>query len=140
MAELKTQRHDGDVEAFMSSIADEARQADARAVCAMMQRATGQEPTMWGASIVGFGTYAYRYASGRTGEWMAVGFSPRKANTTVYINEGFGRYADLLARLGPHSTGASCLYLKRLSDVDVDVLEDLVAQSYREILANPPSA
>ena len=96
-----------------------------------MAEETGEPPRMWGASIVGFGSYHYAYASGREGDWMALGFSPRKANLTLYLMDGFGGYGELLDRLGKHSTGKSCLYIKRLSDVDVDVLREMVRRSYR---------
>lgn len=121
---------DGDVDAFLASVSDERRRADARTLVSLMAEVTGEEPRMWSGSIVGFGSYHYVYESGREGDWAAVGFSPRKASTTVYLMEGFDGYADLLARLGPHSTGKSCLYLKRLDDVDLDVLREMVRRSY----------
>ena len=131
MAELKTRPTDGDVGTFLDSVADERRRADAKVVCRLLQEVSGQEPVLWGTSIVGFGSVHLRYASGRELDWPVVAFSPRKAATTVYLMEGFEERADLLARLGPHSTGKSCLYLKRLSDVDLDVLRELVAESVR---------
>ena len=131
MAELKTRPTDADVGAFLDSVADERRRADAKVVCRLLQEVSGQEPVLWGTSIVGFGSVRLRYASGRELDWPVIGFSPRKAATTVYLMEGFEERADLLARLGPHSTGKSCLYLKRLSDVDLDVLRELVAESVR---------
>jgi hypothetical protein len=130
VAELKTQRNDGDVDAFLAGITDERRRRDAQAVCALMREVTGVEPTMWGTSIVGFGDYHYAYASGRSGEWFAVGFSPRKQNLTLYLTGGFDGYTELLGRLGKHSTGKSCLYVKKLADVDADVLRELVTRSY----------
>ncbi len=135
MAELKTTANDGDVEAFLASIADPARQADARAVCERMARATGEQPVMWGASIIGFGQRHLVYDSGRELDWMVVGFSPRKAATTLYLAGDLDDYADELGRLGKHTTGKSCLYVKKLSDVDEAVLDELVARSYREALA-----
>jgi hypothetical protein len=129
VAGLKTRPTDGDVGAFLDSVTDEQRRADAKVVCRLLQEVSGQEPVLWGTSIVGFGSVHLRYASGRELDWPVVGFSPRKAATTVYLNEGFEEHAGLLARLGPHSTGKSCLYLKRLSDVDLDVLRELVAES-----------
>ena len=131
MAELKTRPTDGDVGVFLDSVADERRRADAKVVCRLLQEVSGQEPVLWGTSIVGFGSVHLRYASGRELDWPVVAFSPRKAATTVYLMEGFEERADLLARLGPHSVGKSCLYLKRLSDVDLDVLRELVAESVR---------
>ncbi|HEX6307702.1 MAG TPA: DUF1801 domain-containing protein [Longimicrobiales bacterium] len=133
MAELKTQANDASVDAFLSGIEDSARRADCARVLELMKDVTGAEPLMWGASIVGFGRYRYRYASGREGEWFITGFSPRKNSLTLYIMAGFDRYDDLLARLGRYSTGKSCLYVKRLSDVDADVLRELVAASAQHV-------
>jgi hypothetical protein len=133
MAEPKTTRNPASVAAFLDAVADPRRQADARAACALMAEATGAEPTMWGTSIIGFGAYHYRYATGREGDWPAVGLSPRKQALTLYLSAGFDGYADLLARLGPHSIGKSCLYVKRLADVDTDVLRDLVAGGFRAL-------
>lgn len=135
MAELTTTANDGDVEAFLASITDAARRADARAVCERMSRVTGQPPVMWGASIVGFGQRHLVYDSGRELDWMVVGFSPRKAATTLYLAGDLGDYADELGRLGKHTTGKGCLYIKKLVDVDESVLDELVARSYREALA-----
>jgi hypothetical protein len=134
MAELKTAANDGDVEAFLDGIGDPVRQADARAVCALMSRVTGQPPTMWGESIVGFGHRHLVYDSGRELDWMVVGFSPRKAATTLYLAGSLEDYADELGRLGTHSTGKGCLYVKKLADVDTAVLDELVGRSYREAL------
>jgi hypothetical protein len=131
MAELKTSRNEASAAEFLAAVADPRRRADAQAVCALMTEVTGEQPTMWGGSIVGFGAYHYRYASGREGDWPAVGFSPRKQALTIYLSEGFEAYDDLLARLGPHSTGKSCLYIKRLSDVDEEALRSLVEGGYR---------
>jgi hypothetical protein len=129
LAELKTTVNDGDVNTFLESVADEQRRGDAKAVCRLMEEVTQQSPKMWGTSIVGFGSYHYKYASGREGDYLAVGFSPRKQNMTLYLMDGIDRYEELLAKLGKHSTGKSCLYIKRLADVDVDVLRDLVKAS-----------
>jgi hypothetical protein len=131
MAELKTKLTDESVAAFLGKVEDPARRADCEAVLAMMQQATGCEPRMWGASIVGFGKYKYTYATGRSGEWMVTGFSPRKHDLTLYIMPGFTRYDALMARLGKHKTGKSCLYLKRLADVDTAVLQELIAASVK---------
>jgi hypothetical protein len=133
MAELKTRRNDESVAAFLATVADPRRRADAEAACALMAEATGAEPAMWGSAIVGFGVYHYRYASGREGDWPAVGLSPRKQALTLYVSAGFDGYRDLLDRLGPHTTGKSCLYLKRLADVDQDVLKALVAAGFRHL-------
>jgi hypothetical protein len=131
MAELKTQRNDGDVAAFVAGIADERRREDAATLVGLMGRVTGRAPEMWGTAIVGFGERSYRYASGRSGTWFTIGFSPRKANTTVYTYGGFDEpeTAALLERLGPHSTGKGCLYVKRLADVDAGVLESLLRRA-----------
>lgn len=129
MAELKTQPSDASVEEFLNGIADEQKRADCFTLLGLMRKATGAEPKMWGDSIVGFGTYRYKYASGREGDWMQIGFSPRKQNLTLYIMSGFSRYDDLMKSLGKHSTGKSCLYIKRLEDVDMPTLETLVQES-----------
>jgi hypothetical protein len=94
-----------------------------------MRTATKEEPVMWGTSIIGFGAYRYKYATGREGDWPIVGLSPRKANLTVYIMPGFSEYEDLLAKLGPHTTGSSCLYIKRLSDIHVPTLKTMITRS-----------
>jgi Domain of unknown function (DU1801) len=120
---------DADVDGFLKSAP---RADDATALCKLMTKATGAQPTMWGSSIVGFGLYHYAYASGHTGDWLAVGFSPRKANLTVYVG-GLDGYADLLAALGPHTTGKSCLYLKHLSDVDTSILAKLVQARFKAL-------
>ncbi|HSM45105.1 MAG TPA: DUF1801 domain-containing protein, partial [Acidimicrobiia bacterium] len=129
MAELKTKKHDGDVDAFLAGIEDEAKREDARALRRIMAEVTGDEGAMWGDSIVGFGSYHYRYASGREGDWFEVGFSPRKRSLTLYLMSGFEDREGLLSRLGKHSTGKACLYVNRLSDVDRDVLRRLVQSS-----------
>src|SRR5690606_13341003 len=112
------------------------RREDARTLRVLLERATGQPARMWGTSIVGFGRYHYRYASGREGDAPAAGFSPRKANLTVYFVLGFDRFAEDLARLGPHTTSVSCLYLKSLDGVDLALLEDMVARSYRDVVSH----
>ena len=129
VAELKTKPSGASVEAFLEGVGDEARREDCRTLLALMRRVTGAEPEMWGPSIVGFGSYHYRYASGREGDWFLTGFSPRKRDLTLYVMAGFEGYEDLLARLGPHKTGKSCLYVKRLADLDLEVLEALIAAS-----------
>jgi hypothetical protein len=133
VAEPKTTRTDASVPAFLDAVADPRRREDAMELCELMTGATGETPAMWGTTIVGFGSYTYRYGTGREGVWPAVGFSPRKQALTVYISEGFDGYAELLGRLGPHSTGKSCLYVKRLSDVDTDVLRQLVHDSHTHL-------
>jgi hypothetical protein len=133
VAEPKTKKNQASVAEFLAGVADPKRRADAEAATALMAEVTGAEPTMWGGSIVGFGSYHYRYASGREGDWPAVGLSPRKQALTIYLSAGFDGYDDLLARLGPHSTGKSCLYVKRLSDVDDEVLRELVRAGFRQL-------
>jgi hypothetical protein len=129
MAELKTKRNSGNVEAFLSGVADEKKRQDSFAILELMKKVTGKEPEMWGESIVGFGKYHYKYASGREGDWFLTGFSPRAQNLALYIMAGFDQYEALLGRLGKHSTGKSCLYIKKIEDIDADVLEELVKRS-----------
>jgi hypothetical protein len=104
----------------------------------LMKEVTGEEPVMWGPSIVGYGSYRYEYKSGRTGEWMLVGFAPRKQNLTLYIMPGFEHYESLLSKLGKYSTGKSCLYIKKIEDVDEDVLRELVRQSVEHMKRSNP--
>ena len=136
MAELKTKATGDDVEAFVASVADDERRADAQVVCDLIAKVAKAPPVMWGSAIVGFGHRTLRYPDGREMDWMAVGFSPRKANTTLYLAGGLDEYADLLANLGKHATGKGCLYIKRLSDIDTAVLRSIVARS----VANARSA
>ena len=119
------------VGAFVDAIADERRKTDARLLVALMREVTGEEPAMWPASIVGFGVRHYRYDSGREGDTVAVGFAPRKAQTVVYLTGYLDEYADLLDKLGPHTRGKGCLYLKRVDQADPAVLRDIVARSYQ---------
>lgn len=136
MAELKTKRTDASVAAFLDGVADASRRADCLSVLAIMKRVTRAEPKMWGSSIVGFGSYHYEYASGREGDWPLTGFSPRKQDLTLYVMSGFDDYGNLLARLGRFRTGKSCLYIKRLSGVDVKVLEKLISASVKWMKQN----
>jgi len=130
---LKTQPHAGSVNAFLDAIEDDRRRADCKALVKLMRRATSAAPKLWGPTIVGFGSYHYRYASGREGDWFLAGFSPRKRDLTVYVMAGFSGYAPLMKRLGPHKTGKACLYLKGLDEVDVGVLEELVTRSVAHV-------
>lgn len=130
MAELKTRPHAGDPQTFLELVPDPERRADSLAMLELMAEITGQEPQLWGPSIVGFGTYRYHYASGREGDWFPVGFSPRKRELTLYLLQGFPERAGLLARLGPHREGKSCVYIRRLADVDPAVLRALIAGAY----------
>jgi hypothetical protein len=129
MAELKTKPTDEGVEAFLNSVENEQKRLDSLTIMQLMKRASGEEPQMWGSSIVGFGRYHYRYKSGREGKWFLTGFSPRKQNLTLYIMSGFEQYEGLLDKLGKHKTGVGCLYIKKLEDVDITILEELVQRS-----------
>ncbi len=129
MAELKTKQNDGDVIAFISSVQDEQKRRDSLKILDLMKEVTQEEPKMWGDSIIGFGNYHYKYASGREGDWLLTGFSPRKQNLSLYIMSGFDSYPDLLHKLGKYKTGAACLYIKRIADIDLDVLKELVRRS-----------
>ena len=129
MAKLKTQKNDASVEDFLNGVSHERKREDSFAILELMRDVTGEEPAMWGTSIVGFGSYRYKYASGREGEWFLTGFSPRKRNLTLYIMAGFENYDSLLADLGKHKTGKSCLYINKLEDVDIPTLRKLIRQS-----------
>lgn len=129
MAELKTKQNDASVMDFLQSVENEQRRSDSLRLLRIMQEVTGEEPKMWGPSIVGFGSYHYRYESGREADWMLTGFSPRKQALTAYIMAGFDRYDELMAKLGTYTTGKSCLYLKKLDDVDESVLRELIDAS-----------
>lgn len=129
MAELKTKPTEKEVEEFLRGIADERRRADCLSLSEMMKRVTGEPPKMWGPGMVGFGSYHYRYQSGREGDWFLAGFAPRKANLVVYVMAGFDGHEEIMARLGKYKTGKSCLYVNRLADVDMAVLEELVSAS-----------
>ena len=135
MAELKTNPNDQSVEGFLNKVPDEKKRQDSFAILELMKQVTGNEPIMWGDSIVGFGTYKYKYASGRKGEWPITGFSPRKQNLTLYIMSGFDEYDNLLNKLGKHSTGKSCLYIKKMEDIDQDVLRELISKSVEHMAA-----
>ena len=138
MAQLKTSANGDDVEAFLDSIADEGRQSDAREVRALMSAAAKAPAVMWGSAIVGFGSRRLRYDDAREIDWMVIGFSPRKASTTLYLSGGVDHYADLFARLGKHTTGKGCLYLKRVSDIDISVLEDMAQAAWTaKAVSNP---
>ena len=132
-SQLKTQRTRASVKAFLDGVADEQKRKDAHAISVLMQDITGEKPEMWGTSMVGFGSYHYKYASGQEGDWPIVGFSPRKDSLTLYIMPGFKDYTELLEKLGKHKTGMSCLYIKSLDDVHVPTLKTLVRQSVRQM-------
>ena len=129
MVELKTKKNKASVSDFLYSVEHEKRRRDSFAVLEMMREITGEEPAMWGSSIVGYGSYHYKYASGREGDWFLVGFAPRKQSLTLYIMSGFEQYDVLLADLGKFKTGKSCLYINKLEDVSEPVLRELVQRS-----------
>lgn len=131
----KTIATSGSVDAFLAGL-DPVRRDECTQLVAMMRKATGEAPKMWGASMVGFGTWHYTYDSGREGDMFLVGFSPRKTALTLYIVRGYENHGDLLAKLGKFTTGKSCLYLKHLDDVDRGVLAQLVARGVAEVVAN----
>ena len=125
----KTRQNNSSVDAFVGAVDHQRRREDAQTVKAMMERVTAWEPRMWGASIVGFGEYHYKYESGREGDFLITGFSPRKKALTIYIMPGFRRYDALMGKLGKFKTGKSCLYINKLDDVDLSVLEELIRLS-----------
>lgn len=136
MAELKTTRNDASVTAFLDSVENDTRRADGYTVLAMMKEVTGEEPTMWGDSIVGFGQYSYASErSAQKGDWFLTGFSPRKANMTLYLMSGFDELEPLLQKLGKYKLGKGCLYVNKLADVDQNVLRQLVVESYDQMKA-----
>ena len=136
MAENKTKPTKQSVTAFVNGIDDAQKRADIKKVAAMMRRVTGARAAMWGSSIVGYGQYHYKYASGREGDYMLTGYSPRKQALTVYIIAGFGKFEPLMKKLGKYKTGKSCLYIKRLADVDEKILERLIDGSVKFMRKN----
>lgn len=135
---LKTQKNKKSVSAFLGAIADPQKRKDAKAICKLIGAVTGEKPRMWGSSIVGFGEYHYKYATGREGDWMITGFSPRKQNLTIYIMPGYADYSSLLKTLGPHKLGKSCLYIKRLDDIHIPTLKKLIQRGYRDMKKKYP--
>ena len=133
MADLKTRPTNQSVKSFIDAIPDVQTRKDCRALQKIMKDATGARPRMWGPSIVGYGTYHYKYASGREGDSFLAGFSPRKQNLTLYIMSGFSTFDSTLRKLGKHSTGKSCLYVKRLDDIDLGILTELVEASVQHV-------
>lgn len=128
MADNKTTANDQNVESFLNGVEDEQKRKDSFTILELMKQVSGSEPTMWGSSIVGFGNYRYKGKSGREGDWFITGFSPRKANLTIYGISGLEERDDLLKQLGKHTTGKGCLYIKRLSDVDLPTLKKLIEE------------
>ena len=133
MAELKTKVNDASVTAFLDAVEDESKRDDCYEILKMMQDATGEQPKMWGTSIIGFGTYHYKYASGQEGDWMRIGFSPRKQNIALYFMAGVEKHPDLLEKIGKYKTGKSCFYIKKLDDVDGKVLKEMMKANLAEL-------
>jgi hypothetical protein len=129
MAELKTKKNDASVMDFLNSVENDKRRSDALKVNELMTEISGEEPKMWGGSIVGYGSVHLKYASGRELDWMLTGFSPRQQSLSLYIMDGFKKYDELLSKLGKFKTGKSCLYVNKLEDVDMEVLKELIASS-----------
>ena len=129
MAEQKTKPTKVSLDSFLEGVTGEERRKDCKALVKLMKRVTGEKPVMWGPSIVGFGSYHYKYASGHEGDCCIAGFSPRKTDLTLYVTSGFAEHGPLMKKLGKHKTGKACLYLKKLADVDLAVLEELVRRS-----------
>ncbi len=138
MSEPKTKPTEQDVQEFLNAIEDEKKRQDCATILQLMREVTGEEPMMWGDSIVGFGAYRYRYASGREGEWPLTGFAPRKRNITLYLMSGFSEYDSLLKRLGKFKTGKSCLYINKIEDVNEAALRELVRRSVEHMKATNP--
>ena len=133
MAELKTKKNKASVKEYLDAIDDVNRRADCAEVAKMMEEITGDKGALWGTAIVGFGSYHYKYASGREADWMATGFSSRKQALTLYIMAGFKRYEQLMSKLGTYKTGKSCLYVKSLNDIDREVLKELIRESVNHL-------
>lgn len=138
MSDLKTRPTRKRVGKYLRSVENDRRREDSFALVELMRKVTGEEPVLWGDSIVGFGSYHYKYDSGREGDWFVAGFAPRKANLVVYIMAGFSRYDELLAKLGKYRHGKSCLYINNLADVDLEVLEELVRESVAYVKEKGP--
>lgn len=128
-AELKTKETNASVKNFLNNIRDEQKRKDTTSICEIMERLSGEKPKMWGQALIGFGNKVIKYESGRELDWMRIGFSPRKANLTLYLTDGIARHPQLLEKLGKHKTGVGCLYIKALSDIDLKVLEKLISAS-----------
>jgi hypothetical protein len=135
VAELKTKPTEQSVTDFLNKIPDAERREDCFTVAKLMEEITGSKPKMWGPSIVGFGSFHYKYASGREGDWLVIGFSPRKQDLTLYIMMGFEKHGALMKQLGKHKTGKSCLYIKKLSDIHLPILKKLIKASQKDLAA-----
>lgn len=138
MSENKTQPTEASPQDFIAAVEHPVRRADAEVLLEMMTRITGWEPKMWGPSLIGFGAYHYKYESGREGDFMRTGFSPRKANQVIYIMPGYTDFSPILDRLGKYKKGKSCLYINKLADVDMDVLEELIRAGLADMAEKYP--
>lgn len=138
MAENKNQQNDSSVAAFLNQVVDERKRQDSYIILKLMEELSGHPPKMWGESIIGFGAYHYKYESGREGDFLRIGFAPRKQNIALYLIAGANRDADLLQKLGKYKTGVSCLYINKLADVNLDVLRTLITNSLAHMSENYP--
>lgn len=129
MSDLKTKPNSKDVDTLIANIEKEGKREDSKKILEIMREITGRMPVMWGDSMIGFGSYHYKYDSGREGDWFITGFSPRKQNISIYIMSGFSDYEKLLKQLGKHKTGKSCLYINKLEDIDQDILREMITRS-----------
>ena len=136
MAELKTKKNEKNVADFLNNLENEQRKKDCFSLLQLMGEVTGEPPAMWGDSMIGFGTYHYKYKTGREGDWFPVGFSPRKQYLTIYILSGFKEFDDILENMGKYKTSSSCLYVKSLEDIDQDKLKKLIKKSVAQIKNN----
>ncbi len=139
MSENKIKQTENSVEDFLNTIENEQRKKDAVEVVEVMKSITGLEPKMWGNSIIGFGSYHYKYASGREGDYFVTGFSPQKSNLSIYIIDGLGRYENLLEKLGKHKTSVSCLSITQLDEIDKDILKEIITKSFNYMCQNYPT-
>ncbi|MHA2393786.1 MAG: DUF1801 domain-containing protein [Promethearchaeota archaeon] len=138
MTNPKTKPTDQNVDEFLKKVENPSKREDSYGILNLMKKITQEEPVMWGNSIVGFGSYHYKYASGREGDWPLTGFSPRKQNLTVYIMSGFEKYEELLSKLGKYKTGKSCLYINKLKDINIKSLKELIDESVKYLKENYP--
>ena len=134
MVELKTKENNASVKSFIGSVKDKEKRDDSFELLKIFQKITGKKPKMWGESIIGFGKIHYKYASGREGDWMATGFSPRKQNISLYVLSGFKERDELLKKLGKHKTGRACLYIKNLKEINLSVLKKIIEKSYKDTI------
>lgn len=136
MAELKTKKNNASVSAFINSVENEQRRKDAKELLKLFKEVTKMKPKMWGDSIIGFGSYHYKYASGQEGDWPLTGFSPRKQTMTIYIMPGFKKYANELKKIGKHKKSVSCLYVKKIEDIDTKILKKIIKDSVAQMKKN----